>query len=69
RVLMEHLLQIIGRQVAQLTRLSDDLLDTARIARGTFSIQKESIEIGQIMADACECVKPYIDRYCAVMPS
>jgi K+-sensing histidine kinase KdpD len=34
----------IDRQVGQLTRLVDDLLDVSRIARGKISLQKAPLE-------------------------
>ncbi|WP_442510418.1 hybrid sensor histidine kinase/response regulator [Novipirellula sp. SH528] len=60
--LTEELLQIMRRQVSQLTRLSDDLLDTGRIARGQLSIRKAAVDISKVIHHACEEVQPFIDR-------
>jgi CheY-like chemotaxis protein/nitrogen-specific signal transduction histidine kinase len=57
-----ELLQIMRRQVVQLTQLSNDLLDTGRIARGKFSIQHESVDIGQVVRHACEEIEPLVER-------
>lgn len=38
-------LGVIGRQVAQLTRLLDDLLDVVRVARGKIRLQREQIDL------------------------
>jgi two-component system CheB/CheR fusion protein len=40
---------IIDRQVGQLTRLVDDLLDLTRIARGKLRLQREPVELGGIV--------------------
>jgi two-component system CheB/CheR fusion protein len=37
--------EILGRQVTHLTRLVDDLLDVARITRGTIELHREPIEL------------------------
>ncbi len=61
-VLMDNLRHIMERQVRHLTRLSDDLLDTARIARGKLEIRREQVQLQKVICDACEAVKPFIDR-------
>jgi signal transduction histidine kinase len=40
---------IIDRQAGQLTRLVDDLLDVTRIARGKLRLQREPVELGEIV--------------------
>ncbi len=45
-------------------RLSDDLLDVARIAQGKLELRREQVGLRQIIEDACEEVRPYIDRCC-----
>lgn len=60
--LKEDLLQIMRRQVLQLTRLCNDLLDTGRIARGKLSIRKASVDLKQVIQDACEELRPFIDQ-------
>jgi len=60
--LVEKLLQIMRRQVSQLTRLSDDLLDTGRIARGKLSIRQAAVDISKVIRHACEEVQPLVDR-------
>jgi signal transduction histidine kinase len=59
---MEELRGIMQRQVRQLTRLGDDLLDTARIAQGTLALRREEIELSELLDAACEEVRPFIDR-------
>lgn len=60
--LTEDLLQIMRRQVTQLTRLCNDLLDTASIAHGKLSINRVSVDIGQVIQNACEEIRPFVDQ-------
>jgi PAS domain S-box-containing protein len=45
---------IIGRQVSHLTRLVDDLLDVTRISRGKIQLQRERIDLGELLRRAAE---------------
>jgi PAS domain S-box-containing protein len=45
---------IIARQVAHMTALIDDLLDAARVTRGTISLDKTTVSMVSIVADAVE---------------
>ena len=45
---------VIDRQVAQLTRLVDDLLDVTRISRGKVRLQLESLDFAQVARRAVE---------------
>jgi len=49
---------IIRRQVTQLTRLVDDLLDVARISQGRIDLKMEVIEIDKLIDMARETVAP-----------
>jgi signal transduction histidine kinase len=51
---------VIERQLAQLTRLVDDLLDVSRITRGKINLAREPVEIGGLVARAVETVQPLI---------
>ncbi len=42
-------MEIMGRQVTQLSRLVDDLLDVTRITQGRIEIKKEHIELGELV--------------------
>jgi len=53
--------QIMTRQVKQMVRLVDDLLDVSRITRNNIELRKESVEFGTIMRDAVETSRPLID--------
>jgi signal transduction histidine kinase len=49
---------VIGRQLAHLTRLVDDLLDVSRITRGKINLTKEVIEIAPLVGRTVETVQP-----------
>ena len=49
---------VIKRQVTQLTRLVDDLLDVSRITQGRIELTREPLELGAIIAQAVETVEP-----------
>jgi signal transduction histidine kinase/DNA-binding response OmpR family regulator len=49
---------VIGRQVRQLTRMIDDLLDVSRITRGAIELVLEPLELGTVVAQALETVEP-----------
>jgi signal transduction histidine kinase len=51
---------IIERQVAHLSRLVDDLLDVSRITRGKINLNKESVEISNLISRAVETTHPLI---------
>ena len=52
---------VIERQTDHLTRLVDDLLDVSRITRGKVRLQKQPLELGQILASAIETNRTMID--------
>ena len=51
-------LGIVGRQVQQLTRLVDDLLDVSRITQGRIEIQRTPVELSAVVRQALESVDP-----------
>ncbi len=51
---------VIKRQVTQLTRLVDDLLDVSRITQGRIELKREPLELGSIIAQAIEVVDSLI---------
>jgi PAS domain S-box-containing protein len=52
---------VIDRQVDQLTRLVEDLLDVSRITRGTVSLDIQTLEVEAIVAAAVEAVRPLVE--------
>ncbi len=51
---------IVSRQVRQLTRLVDDLLDVSRITQGRIEIQRSPVELSAVVRQALESVDPQI---------
>ena len=52
---------IIDRQVQQMTRLVDDLLDVSRITSGKIKLQKTRISLQTVVADTVESSRPFIE--------
>jgi signal transduction histidine kinase len=52
--------EMMDRQLQQLTRLVDDLLDVNRIGRGTIEMKKAPVNIGHILDSAIETTLPMI---------
>jgi signal transduction histidine kinase len=48
---------VIERQVKQLARLFEDLLDLERATQGRMRLRKQRVEIGRVIADAVESVR------------
>lgn len=49
--------EIIGRQVAHMRELVDDLLDVSRVTRGLVSLNEERLDLQAVVADAVEQVR------------
>lgn len=54
--------KIIERQVNQMVRLIDDLLDVSRITRGTLQIVKEQLSFQEVIEAALEISRPLIEK-------
>ena len=52
---------VISRQVAHMTHLVDDLLDVSRVTRGLVTINQTTVELGAVLREAAEQIKPVID--------
>ena len=65
--------EVIARQVDQMSRLIEDLLDIERIARGKFLARKERVLLERAIDMALEMSRPYITaaghRLSVLMPS
>jgi signal transduction histidine kinase len=57
---IERELVIVQRQVQQVVRLVDDLLDVARIVRGKVELRTEHIDLADVVAMAIETVTPLL---------
>ena len=54
---------IIERQVGQLTRLIDDLMEISRISTGRIHLQEERLAFNGIVENALETVRPLIEKH------
>jgi len=53
---------MIERQVQQMVRLVDDLLDVSRISRGQIELRTEQIELASVLTSAVETSRPLIEQ-------
>lgn len=54
-------LDVMSRQVRQLTRLVDDLLDISRVSRGAIELRRETMTLNGVLRDAIEASQPAIN--------
>jgi two-component system CheB/CheR fusion protein len=59
-VVTTHARSMIGRQLNQMVRLIDDLLDVSRISSGTIQLRRDWVELSGIVQSALETSKPGI---------
>jgi signal transduction histidine kinase/CheY-like chemotaxis protein len=57
---VESAIATTKRQVAQLRRLVDDLLDVSRVTQGRIELQRRPIEVAHIIVPAIEAVQPVL---------
>ena len=53
--------EVLDRQVRQIVRLMDDLLDVSRVGRGKITLQKAPIDVAQVVSAAVETSRPLIE--------
>jgi PAS domain S-box-containing protein len=58
---LEHARGMMERQLGQMVRLIDDLLDVSRITVGKLELRKERVALGAVLASAVETARPVID--------
>jgi signal transduction histidine kinase len=56
-----QMLAVIDRQVRQLSRLVDDLLDVSRFSRGSIELRMAPVELAAIVDGAVETTRPLIE--------
>ncbi|HEX6690862.1 MAG TPA: ATP-binding protein [Burkholderiales bacterium] len=65
--------EVIDRQVGQLARLVDDLLDIGRIARGRLALRKQRVALERVVDMALETSRPHINaaghRLSVILPA
>ncbi len=58
---MENLRELMHRQVQQMVRLIDDLLDVSRITRGKVELRKQPVNLKTVIETAVEATRPLIE--------
>ena len=53
---------MLERQVAQMVRLIDDLLDVSRITTGKLRVQRGPVELAQVVESAVEMSRPLVEK-------
>jgi signal transduction histidine kinase/DNA-binding response OmpR family regulator len=56
-------LTIADRQLSHLTQIVNDLVDVARVTRGTIALRREAVEVARAVADAIELAKPTLAQH------
>ena len=62
RAAMDGSRAMIERQVQQMVRLVDDLLDISRISRGKMELRRQRVDLATVIAGAVETSRPLIER-------
>ncbi len=72
-VIMREAQSTMSRQLQQMVRLVDDLLDVSRISRNMIELRKERISFNTVIENALETAKPLIEaqhhRFIAELPA
>ncbi|MFL6196814.1 MAG: ATP-binding protein [Thermoanaerobaculia bacterium] len=55
---MERPVAIIRRQIQNLVRMVDDLLDVSRITRGKVELRRQPLDLGEVLRHAAEIARP-----------
>ena len=58
---MEQLRGTMDRQVRQMIRLIDDLMDVSRISQGKIQLRKQPVSVDTLLQGALESLKPLIE--------
>jgi signal transduction histidine kinase len=59
---MERPVAIIRRQIQHLVRLVDDLLDVSRITRGKVMLQRQPVDLAEVVRRALETTQPVLEE-------
>jgi signal transduction histidine kinase len=59
---LRHCRDVIGRQIEQLTRLVDDLMDISRITRGSIKLERKPVDVATVVKRAIETQRPAVDH-------
>lgn len=59
---LEQARAMMARQVQQLVRLTDDLLDVSRISRGKVQLRRDRVPLADVVQQAVETSRPLVER-------
>ena len=59
---LETTRDLIDRQVTQLVRLVDDLLEVSRLGNGKLELRKQRVDLGSLVQQALESVRPALEE-------
>src|SRR5262249_48985855 len=59
--------EVMERQVHQMTRLVDDLMEVSRIGRGKISLEKAPVDLADVVATAVETSPPLVETHRHIM--
>ena len=57
----DRMVEMVGRQVRQMVRLVDDLMDVSRITQGKLELRREPLSLAEVLTMAVETSMPAID--------
>lgn len=58
---VDRQLDIMARQVIQLTRLVEDLLDVSRVSLGRITLQRQPLALREVLQSAVDATRPMLD--------
>jgi PAS domain S-box-containing protein len=61
-LIVEQSLGLMGRQLGQMVRLIDDLMDVSRISRGKVNMLKEHVRLDAVLTNAIETSRPVLEH-------
>ncbi|HET7609216.1 MAG TPA: ATP-binding protein, partial [Gammaproteobacteria bacterium] len=53
--------EMMSRQVSHMVRLVDDLMEVSRITRGKIDLEKQRVQLADVVANAVETTRPLVD--------
>lgn len=62
-ILLRHACDVMERQLGQMVRLIDDLLDVGRISHGKIELKKQRVELASIIDQALETCRPLAEEF------
>jgi len=57
----DRMVEMVGRQVRQIVRLVDDLMDVSRITQGKLELRKDALSLAEVLSMAVETSMPAIE--------